>query len=229
MNLSFLNVLKREELIIRYIMQEDLYIFGSGGFAREVYYLALRTQQYNIKAFVDEHKKDALILSNIYIPVISEVEFLEIIDKKKVNVGIAIGDNNIVKKIVEKFQTKCIFPNLIDPSVIFVDKGSIGDGNIICYGNYISCNFKMGSFNRINYLCKFGHDCLIGDYNQINPNSTISGNVRIGSLNLLGASSNIIQNITIGDNNIIGLGAVLLTNVDCDGRYVGNPARKMVF
>lgn len=210
-------------------MQENLYIIGSGGFAREVYYLALRTQRYNVKAFVDEDEKKSLSLSNISVPVISEVEFWEISDKKKVNAVIAISDNIIVKKIVEKFQAKCIFPNLIDPSVIFVEKVNMGDGNIICYGNYISCNFKMGSFNRINYLCKFGHDCLIGNYNQINPNSTISGNVKIGNFNLLGASSNIIQNVTIGDKNIIGLGAVLLTNVNCDGRYVGNPARKMVF
>lgn len=211
-------------------MKKELYIFGSGGFAKDVYFLSKDTGEYIVTAFVDiiddEEKVDYIELEE-RLPIISENDFSSICQNRQVYAAIAIADNKIVRHIVAKFQDRCIFPNIIAPQVKIFSPIKMGKGNLITYGNFVSFNVEMGSFNRVNISCIIGHDCKIGDFNQINPNCPISGHVVIGDNNFIGVSSTIIQGISIGDNNVIGAGSVVIQNVNDNGLYMGNPARLM--
>ena len=65
-------------------------------------------------------------------------------------VVIAIGSPGIIKSIVGKISnTKVYFPNIIDPSVCFLDRQtvSMGRGNVIGPNSLISCNVETGNFN----------------------------------------------------------------------------------
>lgn len=209
-------------------MKRELYIFGVGGFAKEVYYLALDTKQYQTIVFVDKSSdtKGKTLLQET-IPVIREDEFEAVCTLKKLDVAIAIADNQIVRSIYEKFEGKCNFPNIIHPDAKLLDVKMEGIGNLVTYGNYLSYNVLLGSFNRINIGSIIGHDCNIGNFNQINPHCTISGNVRIGDFNLLGTGSTLLQGIKVGTNNVLGIGAVVLADIKDQGVYIGNPARLM--
>ena len=54
------------------------------------------------------------------------------------------------------------------------------------------------------------------------------GRVNIGNNVFIGASTIVLPNVTIGDNVIIGAGAVVTKNLESDGVYAGNPAKRIM-
>ena len=205
---------------------KDIYIFGAGGFAREIYYTIKNTGEYIVKGFVNKDFDKDIIIDNVTIPVFSEDQIEEVCHECLINAVIAIANNSIVEKISYKFQGKCLFPNVIDPSVVSYSDIIMGEGNIITRNNFFSDNITIGSFNRINMSCMIGHDVAIGNFNIINPSCRISGNVHIGDFNMLGVNSSILQGIMIGNNNTLGGGSFLATDIDDNNCLIGVPARK---
>ena len=205
---------------------KDIYIFGAGGFAREVFYLIKDLKEYRVKAFVDVVAESPIEVDKQTIEVMPEVEFDRICQRETANVAIAIANNCVVKKIVAKYSRQCFFPNLIHPSVIRFGELKIGQGNIVAVGNFFSEKIVLGSFNRFNVHCGIGHDVTIGDYNQFNPGCKISGAVSIGNENFFGVNSAVLQQINIGNNNVIGASSLIIHNVKDGKRYIGVPAHK---
>jgi sugar O-acyltransferase (sialic acid O-acetyltransferase NeuD family) len=204
---------------------KDIYILGSGGFSREVYFLINQIGGYEVKAFVDIQAGECLFLNGKKIPVISEDELL--LMKFSVNpfLAIGIGDPKLINKITEKFNN-FLFPNLIHPSVIFNDgKIQIGSGNIITAGVVFTTNIKVENFNIFNLCSTVGHDVLIGSCNVVNPSVNISGGVNIKNNNLLGVSATILQNKSIGSNCIIGASSLVVKDVMDDLVVFGVPAK----
>ena len=95
---------------------EEIYIFGAGGFAVEVAYLIGETGQYKIAAFIDRNAADSIYIEDSEIPVISEDDFSGLDGDSKRKATIAIANNIVVKKIADRFQSQCEFPNIIHPS-----------------------------------------------------------------------------------------------------------------
>lgn len=54
------------------------------------------------------------------------------------------------------------------------------------------------------------------------------GRVNIGNNVFIGASTIVLPNVTIGDNVIIGANAVVSKDLESNGVYVGNPAKKIM-
>lgn len=54
------------------------------------------------------------------------------------------------------------------------------------------------------------------------------GRVNIGNDVFLGASTIVLPNVTIGDRVIVGAGAVVTKDLESDGVYAGNPARRIM-
>jgi acetyltransferase-like isoleucine patch superfamily enzyme len=141
---------------------------------------------------------------------------------------IGIGNPQSVKGVRERISNpKISFPNIIAPTTTIADPEtfSIGEGNIIGGGTWISTDVKIGSYNLFNGDTVMGHDVTIGDYNIIMPDIRISGEVTIGNGNLLGVGSIILQQIKVGDGVHLGAGAVLLTKPKNNSTYLGNPAK----
>lgn len=210
---------------------EDIYIFGSGGFAREVFYLIQDIGNYRFKAFVDkELSTNSLSLSDNNYPIISDDEFYKICAiNGNMNAAIAIACPSIVSCIIANFKHICRFPNLIHPSANFFGKLKLGIGNIITWNCFFSDNISIGSFNRFNIGNVVGHDVAIGDNNQFNPSCNISGNVTIANSNYFGVNAVVLQGIQIGSANTIGASSLVLRKISDGGTYFGIPAIKMVF
>ncbi|MGI9526129.1 MAG: acetyltransferase [Weeksellaceae bacterium] len=205
---------------------KDIYILGSGGFAKEVYFLIKEIGHFKVKAFVDIEKKGNISFSETSIPVISEEE-LEEKEIDKISLALGLGDPKLIKKLSDKFKSYH-FPNLIHPNVIY-DKSNIniGKGNIVTAGVIMTTHINIGNYNIFNLSTTVGHDVEIGNCNIFNPSVNISGEVKIGDNNLFGVGSVVLQQKTIGNNNILGASSLLTKNMNDDLVFIGVPAKQL--
>jgi sugar O-acyltransferase (sialic acid O-acetyltransferase NeuD family) len=204
----------------------ELYIVGSGGCAKDVYFVAKATDAYDKYYFVDIEKKDPVKIGPVSIPVIAEEELAY--KGKDTHVVIAIGNPVIVQKLSARFKGKFIFPNLIHPTVVgnFEDN-VLGEGNIITANCVFTVSIKVGSFNQFNLGCTIAHDVVIGDANVINPCVNISGGVEIGNANLIGVNATILQYKKVGNNAVVGASSLVTKDVNDGITVVGIPAKQV--
>lgn len=116
----------------------------------------------------------------------------------------------------------------VHPSSVVDKTATIGPGTFI------------GPFCSILYQCTVGQDVILGPYSMIshlasvgqgtvsNPSVMVAGATKIGGYNLLGIRATFIDGIELCDFVKIGAGAVVTKNIEVAGRYVGNPARKVI-
>ncbi len=212
----------------------NIAIYGAGGFGKEVACLLERINanggDWQLIGFFDDTKPAGTHVSR-YGSVLGGMETLLQIDEP-LAVSIAINDNRAVRRIRESINNpKISFPNLIDPSLFFVDKITVtmGEGNIIQNHCMISCDVTIGDFNLINDHVVVGHDNHIGDFNGLMPGAHLSGGITIGNNNLLGVASVVLQGIEIGNGVTLGANSVLMTQPKDNNTYLGVPAKKFDF
>lgn len=212
---------------------KDIYILGSGGFAKEVYFLindinlSGEVPVYNFKGFIDKgiDNTEITIGENIF-PIIQEDTFLNNDQYDAANLAIGIGTPHILEKIFNKFNEKYSFPNLIHPNFVgHLQTIEMGKGNVITAGCIFTVDIKIGSFNIFNLNTTVGHDTVIGSFNVMNPGVNVSGGITMGEKNLIGTNATILQYLTVGDNSILGAGAVLSKNLESNWVAVGIPAK----
>lgn len=208
---------------------ENLVIVGSGGFAREVYWLIQECNKvrntWNVLGWVSNEEPGTLISG---LPVLGDDNWI-INYEEKINAVIAIGDGKLRKKIFDKYKINpnIAFPNIIAPSVIMSDSVRMGQGCIIAAMNVFTVDIQIGDFLICNLSSTVGHDCIIGDFVTIFPGAHISGNVQLKDCSSIGTGANIIQGIEIGKNTFIGAGAAVIKNIPDDCTAVGVPAKPL--
>lgn len=211
---------------------KDIAIYGAGGYGREIACLIKKInyveEAWNFVGFFDDDE----VLKNTkneYGKVLGGIEALNMW-KTSLSIVIAIGSPGTVEVLSKKFNNNHLeFPNLIDPSVEFMDRANVrmGKGNIICASCIISCNVEIGDFNLFNVGVGIGHDATFGNCNVVMPNVNISGGVKTGDCNLFGVKSTILQNLKVGSNVKIGACSLLIRNAKNDSLYFGIPASRM--
>lgn len=213
---------------------KDIAIFGAGGFGREVACLiriineSLDEPQWDLIGFFDDNES-LKGTSNEYGYILGGMEVLNAWNKP-LNIVIAVGNPKVVRKIADEINNPFVeFPNIIAPSVTWLDKDNvrIGKGNLFCSGCLVSCNVDIGDFNLFNGFIPIGHDTKIGNYNVIMPSCNISGGVTMGDCNFLGVKSAVLQYLKIGNNTRIGAGSVVMRNTKDGYLYIGIPAQKL--
>lgn len=209
----------------------NIAIYGAGGFGKEVACLIKRINDdgadWNLIGFYDDSKPVGTAVSSYGIVLGGMKELMQF--DEPLAVAIAINENKAVSRIRECITNPHItFPNLIDPSVFWVDRDTvqIGEGNIIQNHCMISCDVVIGSFNLINDHVVIGHDNTIGDFNGLMPGAHLSGGITIGNSNLLGVASVVLQGMTIGNGITLGANSVLMTTPRDNNTYLGVPAMK---
>lgn len=209
---------------------KDIAIFGAGGLGRETTILIdninKSREDWHFVGYFDDSKDKGTEISH-FGKVLGGVAEINVWPSKLALV-IAIGNPKSVKGVRERIRnSKIYFPNLIAPTATISDPETftIGEGNIIGGGTWISTDVRIGNYNLFNGDVVMGHNVIIGDYNTIMPDIRISGEVAIGNSNLLGVGSIILQQIKIGNNVHLGAGAVLLTKPKDGCTYLGNPAK----
>lgn len=212
------------------IDMKDIAIIGAGGFGREVACIIRRINEvsptWNLVGFYDDDPSLQGV-SNQFGKVMGMVDSLNTI-RKHMSVVIAIGSPMAISNVVARLSNPMLdYPNIIAPSVTFLDKDtvSLGKGNIIGTDCSISCNISIGNFSVINCMTQIGHDVTIGDCNVIMPSCNLSGGVVIGNNNFMGVKSIVLQYLSIGNNTRIGAASVVMRNTKDGLLYLGNPAK----
>ena len=101
----------------------------------------------------------------------------------------------------------------------------IGNGCIVCAGNILTVNIKIGDHVILNIDCTIGHDCVIEDYVTISPGCHLSGYTTVRRGAYLGTGAVTVERHEIGRNTIVGAGAVVVKDIPRDVIAVGIPAR----
>lgn len=213
-------------------MKKQYYIIGSGGFAKEVYFLAENTldSSHQFMGFIDKNPSVASIkVRGRMEEVIDEDFFLDnVLPNESLAVYNGVGDPNLLLKLTTKFKDYN-FPNLIHSNFVGDTRSIVmGKGNIITAGCIFTVDISIGSFNIFNLSTTVGHDTIIGDCNIFNPGVNISGGVVIGNANLFGTNSTVLQLIQIKDRNILGASSMANKNIENDAVMIGSPAKLLV-
>ncbi|MDR0864339.1 MAG: acetyltransferase [Candidatus Symbiothrix sp.] len=212
---------------------KNLAIYGGGGYGREIACLinAINNQepQWNIIGFFDDglpigHKNTyGVILGGI-----SELNSFP----NELSLVMAISNSKILDTLIPKITNPQVsFPNIIAPDTLFLDKTTVcmGYGNVIGFKSVISCNVRIGNFNRLNVNVFLGHDVIIGNHNMFNPSTRISGEVIIGDCNFFGVNCIVLQQKNIGNHVTIGTNSVIIKKTKDNTTYIGNPAIELKY
>ncbi|WP_430790455.1 acetyltransferase [Virgibacillus flavescens] len=212
---------------------QDIYIYGSGGFAREVAMLIERINKtdkptWNILGFIDDDVTKRGEIINGY-QVVGNSEVLK--GYQLIYVVLGVGSPAAKESIIHNLSTfeHVVFPNIIHPGVDLHKTNKLGKGNILCAGTVITCNIEMKDFVTVNISTTIGHDVTLHSYSTISPNSSISGNVVLKNGVDCGTNATIIQGKVIGKHTIIGAGATVVKDLPANCTAVGSPAKPIKF
>ena len=207
----------------------DLAIYGASGFGREVACVVRMINQekpiWNLIGFFDDGIDEGTDVQ--YGKILGGMERLNRWETP-LSVCFALGSPKVLKSLIKNINNvNIVFPNIIAPNVLFMDKETVrmGMGNVICANSLISCNVKLGDFNMINVCTHLGHECEMGNCNVIMPGVNLSGGVVIGDANLLGVNSVILQYKKVGNEVVLSPGSVLSRTAKDGKVYLGNPAK----
>lgn len=203
-------------------------IYGAGGFAREVAWLASTFEAMKIidvVAYIDDAKNCPMLYGK---PVLSWQEFSTSFPDALVS--IAIGSPQNRERIASMVSAAGFsFATLEHHSAEHSQSVSLGEGSIICANSILTVDIGIGKHVQINLGCTIGHDVRIGDFSTLAPGVHISGNVHIGKCVYIGTGATVINGtpdkpLTIGDGAVVAAGACVTK--DCEPRcmYAGVPA-----
>lgn len=211
---------------------KDIFIYGSGGFAREIALLIERINQkepsWNILGFLDDDAANHGKIINGY-TVVGGSNLLE--ENRLINVVLGIGSPGAKENIIANLKqyNHVTFPNIIHPDVQIHPTTTLGQGNIICEGNILTCNIELKDFVTVNLTCTIGHDVLINSYSTVLPHSSISGEVTFEKGVDFGTNATIIQGKVVGENTIVGAGATVVKDLPANCTAVGSPAKPIKY
>jgi sugar O-acyltransferase (sialic acid O-acetyltransferase NeuD family) len=209
-------------------LKNKIVIFGTGGFAREIYHLCQNARLVEVAGFISQEKKGNSSDDLLPLSVLGKDEDLPmLIDNLKINTFVsAIGHPATRKKCSEyALSYNLVAKNILHPSSVFLTE--IDDIGCIAYPNVTimnDCNIGRGVLFNSN--TSIGHDTKIGDFCNINPGAHIAGKVTVGAGSTVGIGAVVKENIQIGNNVIIGAGSVVVKDIPDDQIVYGNPSKK---
>lgn len=207
-----------------------LVIYGEGGLGHEVLDLALQLQKAGLKSYDEILFADDNPAKTDYIGyrVMTSEAIFQAYSPSDTKFTIAIGEPAYRIKLMEKVKERGYqFETLIHPGARVGLHTSIGDGTIVQWGSFISCDCQIGENCFLQPLCSVGHNVVIDDNCIISSNAAISGGVAIGKNTYLAVAASVVQGVRIGADSVVGMGAVVARDIPDNVIALGNPARPM--
>lgn len=203
----------------------EILVFGTGGFGREVAWLA-EACGYDFVAFVDDARHGEEVNGA---PVLTIDAARDRHPAAAVVVG--IGSPHTRETLAATAARAGFrFATLFHPRAERSRFITIGEGSVVCAGNILTTNIALGRQVQVNLACTIGHDVVIGDFATLAPGVHVSGQVHIGKRAYVGTGAVILngtrdQPLTIGDDAVIGAAACVTKPVAAGVTVVGVPAR----
>ncbi|KAF1695300.1 acetyltransferase [Pseudoxanthomonas koreensis] len=204
-----------------------LYIFGAGGFGREVAWLAEQCWGDRVEVFflVDQRAYLTPPVNGVQVQLVDEVTARE-----EDRFVVALGDPGLRRKATLTCQEAGLQPTcLVHPRAEISARVVLSQGSIVCGGSILTTDIVVGAHVHVNLACTIGHDVQIGDYTTLSPGVHVSGNVEIGEDVFIGTGANIINGsagapLVIGRGAVIAAGACVTRPVEPGALVAGVPA-----
>lgn len=201
-----------------------LIIVGAGGHGRVCADIALKMDQWDTVAFLDDDPELMTSMDIFIIGTTHEVErFIPHYD-----VFVALGNNELRKGVQSKLEgLGANVPVLCHPRATIGQGVSVGSGSVIMAGSVINPCTTIGHGCIINTGSTVDHDCVIGNFVHVSPGVHVAGSVFIGDSTWLGIGSVVSNDLSITSGCVVGAGAVVIEDISDQGTYTGVPARKV--
>ncbi len=207
---------------------QDILIFGSGGFAREVHQLVEDINadgaQWNVLGFLDGDagRHGQLVHGK---PILGGLEYLAGASGAWLAMG--VGNPAVRRKLVGlvKAAGHTRFATLRHPRAWIGNRVALGEGSIVCAGVLITTDITIGEHVIVNIGSTIGHDARLGDFVTIAPTVNVSGSVGLGDGVDLGTGSTLIQGRQVGAWSIVGAGSVVVKDIEANVTAVGAPCK----
>jgi sugar O-acyltransferase (sialic acid O-acetyltransferase NeuD family) len=214
-------------------MSRELVIFGAGGLAREIAWLAeeCAADHWTIAGFVEKDGADKIGSTISGYPVMDLAQ-AKVRHASALTVA-AVGSPGLREKIVAEATAAGFgFATLIHPSLARSRSVVMGEGTAIFPGSSLTVDIRLGRHVQINPGCSVAHDALVGDFSTLSPGVRVSGFVHIGARVAIGTGAVIINGtaerpLAIGEGAVIGAGSVVLEDVAPGMTVAGVPARPL--
>jgi sugar O-acyltransferase (sialic acid O-acetyltransferase NeuD family) len=206
---------------------EKLAIFGAGGHAREVAFIAERcgippeAMAFVVEAsYRRETKLNGIEVHTIESGYCDGWPFVA-----------AVGDPILREHAARLCESRgMVAATLRDPSVELHRTVVLGEGCILFPGAVTTVNLTLGAHVHINVASSLSHDCRVGDYSILSPGARLAGHVHVGSHVFIGIGASVVNGSTdepmmIGDNAFVAAGACVTGPVADGARVMGVPAR----
>lgn len=198
---------------------KTLVIIGASGHGKVVADIAARCGYKNI-VFLDDNPD---IKNCGKYPVIGGCSRVKSISG---DVVVAIGNPVIRRNIQESMEQERLV-TLIHPKASIAEDVVIGRGTVVMAGAVINPGSTIGRGCIINTCASVDHDCRLGDYVHIAVGAHVAGSVEIEESTWIGAGATVSNNIRICGECMIGAGAVVVSDINCQGTFVGCPAKML--
>lgn len=204
-----------------------LYIFGSGGFGRELAWLVEQAwgDAVEVVFLVDDASYLCERVNGVEVKLVQDT-----VAGHGEAFVVAVGDAVLRRRSAKACSAVGLRPaTLVHPRVESSRFVSLGEGVVVCAGSILTTNIRFGAHVHVNLDCTIGHDVDIGDFSTLSPGVHISGHVKIGQDVFIGTGASIINGsasspLVIGDGAVIAAGACVTKSVVAGALVAGVPA-----
>ena len=208
-------------------VQREIICIGGGGHFPSCADVILSARKYSIKGIIEANHEPGSKINGVKI--IGTDEDLDKFSGNHFLVTVGFVKTATIRK---KLYTKAIEAGLLGSVVVAPDacvapSVTIDAGTIVMHNALVNSRSRIGCNVIINSKALVEHNCDIGSHSHISPGAIVNGGCRIGSSVLIGSGAILKQGISIGDDVIIGAGAVVIHDIQEQGTWVGNPARRI--
>ncbi|AEI96305.1 acetyltransferase [Roseobacter litoralis] len=205
----------------------DLYIFGTGGHARELAWIA-QEAGWCVAGFLSPAPTAGERLGAVEI--FPEDNISDLPDHSCAVIG--IGEPAIRRKVAERWGACVTWVTLCHPTATVARDAVLGSGTVLFPQTVVGPCVRIGQHAVVNTGASVSHDGEVGDYALLGPGVRLAGHVSVGAGAYIGCGAvtrggHPHAPLQIGCDAVVGAGAAVVKDVSPRSRVVGVPARPM--
>jgi sugar O-acyltransferase (sialic acid O-acetyltransferase NeuD family) len=208
-------------------MTNPIVLIGGGGHCKSCIEV-LEISGYTIAGILEKESSTKRILN---IPVIGNDDLISELILKNHFFLITIGQ---IKnpgprvQLYEKIKSQSgKLATVISSSSSVSKYAQVGEGSIIMQQAIVNAGASVGKNCIINNKALIEHNCTISDHTHVSTGAVINGGCVVGKRTFIGSNSVVAQGVRIADDVVIGAGSVVVKNIEEQGTYAGNPAKRI--